>query len=136
MSKLEMDAVDAALVIMSFFGASIVVGIGSYSLFGVEFGAELFSVAGYSISTAWALLYGSIIGTILTNDNAEFGSLNEQIQNLEQYYAAAAALTLVLPVAFIVFPDLVASFFESGDIWGLSFVGVTTVGQFALGWML
>jgi len=48
----------------------------------------------------------------------------------------AAAGTLILPVAFIVFPDTVGSFFQSSDLWGLLYVVGVTAGQFALGWML
>jgi len=136
MSKMDFDAVDTALVVASFFGASIVVGAGTYSLFGIDFGAELFSVAGYSISTAWGFLVGSILMTIVTNENAQFNTLGEDIQNLETYYAAAAALTLILPVAFIVFPDLVADFFQSSDVYKLGFIGITTAGQLTLGWAL
>jgi hypothetical protein len=48
----------------------------------------------------------------------------------------AAAATLMLPVAFIVFPNSVGSFFKSADLWGLVYVVVLTSGQAALGWML
>ena len=75
-------------------------------------------------------------GTIVTNDNSELASLSNDIQNLENYYMGAAAATLVLPVAFIVFPNSVGSFFKSADLWGLVYVVVLTSGQAALGWML
>jgi hypothetical protein len=48
----------------------------------------------------------------------------------------AAAATLLLPIAFIVFPDTIGSFFKSADLWGLVYVVVLTSGQAALGWML
>ncbi len=79
--------------------------------------------------------YGSIVATIATNDNAEFSELSDDIQGLQEYYAIAAAATLILPVAFIVLPDTVGSFFTSTDLFGLVYVIVVTTGQFALGWM-
>jgi uncharacterized membrane protein (DUF485 family) len=130
-----MDWIDTALVVASFFGASIITDLSSYSLFGVDFGATMFTVGGFALSTAWVLLYGAILGTIITNDNASFGELGEDVQNLEQYYMIAAAATLLLPIVFIVLPS-VQDFFQSADLWGLSFVAAVTVGQFALGWML
>ena len=51
-------------------------------------------------------------------------------------FAGAAAATLLLPIAFIVFPDTIGSFFKSADLWGLVYVVVLTSGQAALGWML
>jgi hypothetical protein len=63
-------------------------------------------------------------------------SLSDDIQGLQGWYMFAAAGTLILPVAFIVFPDTVGSFFQSSDLWGLLYVVGVTAGQFALGWML
>jgi len=80
--------------------------------------------------------YAAITTTILTNDNAELSSLGNDIKNLGSYYMIAAAATLLLPIAFIVFPDTIGSFFKSADLWGLVYVVVLTSGQAALGWML
>lgn len=136
MSKMEFDAVDASLFVINTMAGFLLVGIGSFDLFGVDFAADLFAPAGIALSTAWVLGYAAVVGTILTNDNAELSSLADDVQNLDQYYAVAAAGTLLLPVAFVVFPDTVGSFFQSADLWGLSYVVLVTSGQAALGWML
>lgn len=136
MSKMEMDAVDASLLVLNTMAGFLLVGIGSFDLFGVAFSETLFEPAGIALSTAWVIGYAAVVGTIVTNDNAELASLSDDVQNLEGYYMVAAAGTLLLPVAFVVFPDTVGSFFESADLWGLSYVVLITSGQAALGWML
>ena len=136
MAKMEFDAVDAALVVTGLASAFMLVGIASFQLFDVQFGATQFTVAGIGLSTAWVLGYGSIVLTILTNDNTEFSSLSEDIKGLQGWYMAAAVGTLVLPVAFIALPNTIGSFFQSSDLWGLLYVVGVTAGQFALGWML
>jgi len=135
--KMKMDAVDASLLVLNTMSAFLIVGIGKFDLFGVDFAATLFSPAGFGLSTAWGSGYAAITTTILTNDNAELSSLGNDIKNLGSYYMMiAAAATLLLPIAFIVFPDTIGSFFKSADLWGLVYVVVLTSGQAALGWML
>jgi hypothetical protein len=136
MSKLKMDAFDASLLVLNTMAAFLIVGIGTFDLFGVNFANELFNFGGYALSTAWVIGYGSVIGTIVTNDNTELASLGNDVQNLDSYYMIAAGSTLLLPIAFIVFPDTIGSFFKSADLWGLVYVVVLTSGQAALGWML
>ncbi|GAA0555864.1 hypothetical protein GCM10008994_33530 [Halorubrum ejinorense] len=136
MAKMEFDAVDAALVVTGLASAFMLVGIASFQLFDVQFGATQFTVAGIGLSTAWVLGYGSIVLTILTNDNTEFQSLSEDIKGLQGWYMAAAVGTLVLPIAFVALPNTIGSFFQSSDLWGLLYVVGVTAGQFALGWML
>ncbi|MEZ3168310.1 hypothetical protein ABNG02_13345 [Halorubrum ejinorense] len=133
---MEFDAVDAALVVTGLASAFMLVGIASFQLFDVQFGATQFTVAGIGLSTAWVLGYGSIVLTILTNDNTEFQSLSEDIKGLQGWYMAAAVGTLVLPIAFVALPNTIGSFFQSSDLWGLLYVVGVTAGQFALGWML
>jgi len=136
MAKMKMDAFDASMLVLNSMAGFLIVGIGTFDLFGVNFSNELFSLGGIGLSTAWIIGYLAVIGTIVTNDNAEFSSLNDDIRNLEGYYAFAAAATLLLPIAFIVFPNIVGDFFLSADLWGLTYVVIMTVGQFALGWLL
>ena len=136
MSKLKMDAFDASLLVLNTMAAFILVGIGTFDLFDVNFANELFNFGGYSLSAAWLVGYAAVVGTIVTNNNTELASLGNDIQNLETYYMGAAAATLLLPIAFIVFPDTIGSFFKSADLWGLVYVVVLTSGQAALGWML
>jgi len=135
MAKMEMDAIDASFVVVGLASAFMLVGIATFNLFDVGFGDTLFSLAGIDLSTAWVLGYASIVGTIVTNDNTEFSTLSDDIQGLQGYYALAAGSTLLLPVAFVVFPS-VSDFFTSADLWGLVYTVVVTTGQFALGWML
>lgn len=136
MSKMSMDAVDASLFVVNTMAAFLIVGIGSFNIFGVDFAATLFEPAGIALSTAWVLGYGAIVATILTNDNAELGSLKDDVMNLEGYYYAAAAATLLLPIGFVVLPNTLGDFFQSADLWGLSYTVLVTSGQAALGWML
>lgn len=136
MSKMHMDAVDASLLVVNTMAAFLLVGIGTFDLFGVAFADTLFSPFGIALSTAWVLGYAAIVGTILTNDNTEFNSLSDDVMDLEGYYLTAAAATLLLPIGFVVFPNTVASFFQSADLWGLSYTVLVTSGQAALGWML
>ena len=136
MAQMQFDAIDASLFVLNTMAGFLLVGIGTFELFGVDFGATLFSPAGIGLSTAWVIGYLAVIGTILTNDNAELANLADDVQNLEGYYMAAAAGTLLLPIAFVVFPDTVGSFFRSEDLWGLGYVVLITSGQAALGWML
>ena len=136
MAKMQFDAVDASLFVLNTMAGFLLVGIGQFNLFGVDFGATLFSPAGIGLSTAWVIGYLAVVGTIVTNDNAELSNLVDDVQNLQGYYMAAAVGTLVLPIAFVVFPDTVGSFFQSADLWGLSYVVLITSGQAALGWML
>jgi hypothetical protein len=136
MSKLKMDAFDASLLVLNTMAGFILVGIGTFDLFDVNFANELFNFGGYSLSAAWLVGYAAVVGTIVTNDNTELASLGNDVQNLDSYYMIAAAATLLLPIAFIVFPDTIGSFFKSADLWGLVYVVVLTSGQAALGWML
>ena len=136
MAKLQFDAIDTALLVTGIASAFMLVGIASFNLFDVEFAATVFSPAGISLSTAWVLGYGSVIGTIATNDNTEFSSLSDDIQGLQGYYLAAAVGTLTLPIAFVALPDSVGTFFQSQDLWGVLYVVIVTSGQAALGWML
>jgi len=101
---MKMDAVDASLLVLNnTMSAFLIVGIGKFDLFGVDFAATLFSPAGFGLSTAWVIGYAAITTTILTNDN-ELSSLGNDIKNLGSYYMIAAAATLLPPIAFIVFP--------------------------------
>jgi len=103
--------------------AFLIVGIGKFDLFGVDFAATLFSPAGFGLSTAWGSGYAAITTTtILTNDNAELSSLGNDIKNLGSYYMIAAAATLLLPIAFIVFPDTIGSFSNRliSGVWSTS----------------
>lgn len=136
MSKLEMDAIDASLLVLNTMAGFLLVGIGTFDLFGVDFGSTLFTVGGIGLSTAWIVGYAAIVGTIVTNDNAELSELSDDVMNLEGYYLVAAVGALGLPVAFVVFPNSVGQFFSSADLWGLSYVVLITSGQTALGWML
>ncbi len=136
MSKMSMDAIDASLFVLNTMAGFLLVGIGTFDLFGVDFSQTLFEPFGIALSTAWVIGYVAVIGTIVTNDNTELQSLRGDIEDLQGYYMVAAVGTLALPVAFVVFPDSVGSFFQSEDLWGVMYVVLITSGQAALGWML
>ena len=74
MSKLKMDAFDASLLVLNTMAGFILVGIGAFDLFGVNFANELFNFGGYSLSTAWVIGYAAVVGTIVTNNNTELGN--------------------------------------------------------------
>jgi len=100
----------------------MLVGIATFQLFDVDFGATQFTLSGIGLSTAWLLGYGSIVGTILTNEK------NRVAVALGRHSGDTGGQGLVhvrrrgdahRSVAFIVFPDTVGSFFQSSDLWGL-----------------
>ena len=68
MAKMKMDAVDASLLVLNTMAGFLLVGIGTFDLFGVSFANELFSFGGYSLSTAWVIGYAAVVGTIVTNE--------------------------------------------------------------------
>jgi len=133
---MKFNPLDTSLLVVGVVSAFLLVGIGSFDIFGVDFGAELTNISGYSLSTAWVLGYAAVLLTLLTNENTSFSSLSDDVQNLDKYYGAAVVLTLVLPVLFIVSPDTVGQFFMSEDLWGLTYVVLVTTGQGIMGWTL
>jgi len=135
-TAMSFNPVDAMLLVVGMMSAFLLVRIATFDIFGVTFSAELFNFAGYSLSTAWVMGYIAVLGTILTNDNTSFSELSDDMEKLGQYYIATVVLTLVLPVAFLVFPNTVADFFRSADLWGLVYVGIVTSGQAIMGWIL
>lgn len=135
MAKMSFDPVDAALTLALAVSGFIMVGIASFNLFDVSFGDTAVTLAGNGLSVAYVTSVLAFGGTILTNDNAELSSLADDVKDLDQYYYGAVVGTAALMVGWVVLPD-VASFFQSSDLWGLTYVGVTTTAQFALGWML
>lgn len=135
MSKLEFDPVDAALMVALAMSGFIMTGIATFSLFDVSFADTLVTVAGYDVTYAYALSAGAVLGTIATNDNTEFDTLADDIKRLDDYYMYAAVGTLGLLVGWLFIPA-VGDFFTSSDAMALVYVGVTTTGQFVLGWML
>ena len=136
MSKLDFDPIDAALTVGLAMSGFIMTGIATFSLFDVSFGDTVFTLGSYDISYAYGMSAGAIVGTVITNDNTEFSSLSDDIQGLQGYYMIAAISALALPIAFILLPDTVGSFFTGSDLWGVLYVVLVTSGQTALGWML
>lgn len=130
------DPLDMSLLVLGLMSAFMLVGIASFDLFGVNFSDVMTSPGGIDLTVAWVLGYAAILGTLLTNDNTELTSLRDDVEKLDQYYAVSVVLTLALPVAFVVFPDVVGDFFRSEDLWGVIYVAIVTTGQAAMGWML
>lgn len=134
--KTQLDPIDTALLVVTSMTGFIVTGIGSFDLFGVNFAETVWTVEGIALSTAWVLGFAAIVLTVATNDNTSLGSLRDDVQNLDQYYAGAVFGTLALMIGWVVFPSTVAHFFQSADLWGLVYVGTVTSGQFVMGWIL
>lgn len=135
MSRLEFDPTDTALTLALAISGFIMTGIATFTLFDVSFTDTLFSLGGYDITIAYAMSVVAIAGTIYTNDNTELDSLSNDIKNLDDYYKYATVATLALVGAWLFIPA-VQDFFTSSDAMALVYVGVTTTGQFVLGWML
>jgi Na+/citrate or Na+/malate symporter len=132
---MQFDPIDAALTIAMMVAGFIMTGIASFNLFGVDFSATVVTLGGYAITTAYAVSVLAFAGIVATNDNTSFQTLKDDAQNLDDYYAYAILGTVALFAAWILVPD-VASFFQSGDLWGVLYVAVTTTAGFAVGWML
>lgn len=136
MSKMEFDPVDAGLTVAMIVTGFIMVGIAQFNIFDISFSDAIWSSGNIEITIAYAISAASFAGIVATNDNTDFSSLKDDAQNLDDYYMYAIFGTIALMVAWVLLPDMVASFFQSSDLWGLLYVGVTTTAGFAVGWML
>jgi hypothetical protein len=135
MAKMDFDPVDAAFTITLAATGFMMVGIASFNVFDVSFGETAFTLMGQDLSLAYCLSAGALIGTVVTNDNAQLSSLGDQVDDLDQYYYFSVLATGGLLVGWLFIPAI-PEFFQSQDLWGITYVAVTTTGQFALGWML
>jgi len=135
MAKMQFDPVDAGLTLALTVSGFIMVGIASFSLFNVDFGATALTLAGTEISTAYLISVVAIVGTVVTNDNTELSSLRDDVDKLDDYYKYLVIGTAVVFVAWLFISD-VSSFFKSGDLWGLISVAGATTAQMAIGYML
>jgi hypothetical protein len=140
---MNFDPIDVALSIGLMISGFIVTDIATFELFGVDFGATALTLAGYDLETALVLGALSFGGIILTNDNTSFSELRDDVDRLSNktgdwaaYYAYSIIGTIALMVGWVVFPDTVASFFQSSDLWGLLYVSITTAGGYVAGWIL
>ena len=140
MAKLKIDPVDVALSIALMISGFIMVGIASYQLFGIDFGATATTIGGYDLTTAYVMSVLAFGGIIATNDNTSFSDLRSDVEGMTgeyaQYYAYAVFGTVALMLAWVLLPDTVASFFQSSDLWGLLYVGITTTAGYVVGWIL
>ena len=135
MSKTEFDPLDIGLLVVGIMSAFIMVGIASFDLFGVNFSADLTTIAGYGFSTAYVLSALSIVGVIATNENTSLGDLRGDVEKLDTYYMAAVAITLASLVLWVVSPSFV-DFVQSQDLWGVLYVMIVTTGTLVMGWIL
>ena len=133
---MDFDPVDAALTVGVMMSGFIMVGIATFSLFDIGFGDVVWSSGNMSMSVAYVIGAGAFVGIVATNDNTELSSLKDDAERLDDYYYYSIIATVALMVGWLVMPDTVASFFQSSDLWGLVYVGVTTTASFAVGWML
>jgi len=136
---MDFDPEDAAMTIALLVSGFIMVQIATFSIYGINFGDTVYStsVAGVTleVTLAYLMSVAALAGTIATNDNAQLDTLKNDVENLDDYYTYAVVATGALMLAWLFIPQL-GDFVRSGDTWGLLYVGVTTTGQFALGWML
>jgi hypothetical protein len=52
---MEIDAIDASLLVASLASAFMLVGVATFQLFDVSFSETLFAPAGIGLSTAWVI---------------------------------------------------------------------------------
>jgi hypothetical protein len=135
MAKTQFDPVDAVLVVASAIGLTSMAGIASWQLFDVTLGDTVFVLLGNDVTLATAVVAGSMLGTVITNDNAELSNLNNQIAQLDDYYMYAAVGGIGTVAAWVLFPGL-ESFVQSSDLWGVGYVALGVTSQFTLGWIL
>lgn len=135
MAKMQFDPTDAALTVGMMVSGFIMTGIATFSLFDINFSDVVWSSGSYELTTAYVISALALVGIVATNDNTSFETLKDDAQSLDDYYMYAVFGTVALMVGWVVVPD-VASFFQSSDLWGLLYVGVTTTASFAIGWML
>jgi hypothetical protein len=132
--KAEFDYIDGVLLGAVFLGASVMAGIGSFNLFDIAFTDVAFQI-GEGVTIAALLVIGGMVGTVLTNDNTDLGSVTDDVQDLDQQYYIAVVGSVALLVGWIFIPD-VSSFVQSSDLWGVVYVVGSMVAQVAIGWML
>ncbi|KAB1185666.1 hypothetical protein GJR98_14575 [Haloferax sp. MBLA0077] len=136
MSKMEFDPEDAALVVAMMVSGFIMTGIATFQLFDINFTDVVWSTGSTEITVALVISAASFVGTVATNDNTSLQTLKDDAEKLDDYYYGAIILTAGLMVGWVLLPNTVASFFQSSDLWGLVYVGITTTATFAIGWML
>ena len=135
MAKMSFDPIDAGLTLALTVSGFIMVGIASFQLFNVDFGATAISLAGQDLTTAYLISAAALVGTVVTNDNTSLSDLQSDMDQLDDYYAYLILGTGAIMVAWLFIPD-VSAFFQSGDLWGLVYVAGTTTAQMAIGYML
>ena len=135
MAKMDFDPIDFLLLSLAFIGAGAMAGIISVNAFDVSLSDMAFSGIGNGVTLATLATAIAFAGTIVTNDNADLNTLTEDVQDLDTYYYGAVVASAGLLVGWVFVGD-VSSFFQSSDLWGVAYIGLTTTAHFALGWML
>jgi hypothetical protein len=136
MAKMNFDPIDMGLTVALMVSGFIMSGIATFQLFDINFTDVVWSSGNMSISVAYVISALALGGIVATNDNTSLKTLKDDAEKLDQYYYAAIVGTAALMIGWVVMPDTVASFFQSSDLWGLAYVGITTTAAFAIGWML
>ena len=136
MSKMQFDPADAAMTVALMVSGFIMTGVATFNLFDINFSDVVWSSGNIEVTTAYVVSAGAFVGIVATNDNTSIQTLKDDAQELDDYYYGAIVGTVALMVGWLLMPDTVASFFQSGDLWALVYVGVTTTAAVAVGWML
>jgi hypothetical protein len=139
---MEFDPLDAGATLALAVSGFIMTGIATFQLFDVNFSDVIYSSGNIEITMAYALSVAALGATFVTNESVTIDGTTlksdetgETLQDLGDYYYYAVVATLGLMAAWLVLPQ-VPDFFTSSDLWALVYVGVTTTGQFVIGWML
>lgn len=86
-TKLEFQPLDVGALVLTIMMSFIMVGIGSFDLFGVDFAETATTLAGFDLTTAYVLTVVATVAVLPTNDNLDVRDLHDEVQNLDRYYA-------------------------------------------------
>jgi hypothetical protein len=107
--KGEIDVVDSLLIPLVAVALAVLTGAGTFSMFGIDAGAQAFSVSGYSMSWAGTIALGGMVIAYLTNQPNY-----EEWANNSTYVAVVGVASVVLielyPAAetFVTGSDMIA----------------------------
>ncbi|ELY63770.1 hypothetical protein C492_06970 [Natronococcus jeotgali DSM 18795] len=132
---MEFDPADAGFTVALMVAGFIQTGIATFQLFDINFTDVIFSSGNIEITLAYAVSVGAFAGIIITNENTDLSSLKDDAEKLDDYYMWSIFGTVGVFAAWLLVGD-VSSFFQSSDLWGLVYVGITSTAGFAAGWML
>jgi hypothetical protein len=136
------DAEDTLVWAINLFAAAVLVGAGSFELFGVALSDQT-TIADVTMSVAYLLSLGAALWVVLTNEGLSLSAdglddVRQQIRSRNDmadwyYYVVAGHLALFLAWPF--FPEI-ESFFSSQDLYQFVWIAGTTLSLGIIGYEL